>query len=43
MLGGARERSADLLRGFAGESKVAGKFLSAGASEPKKAKYYATS
>jgi hypothetical protein len=43
MLGGARERSADLLRGFAGGSKVAGNFLSAVASEAKKAKYYAAS
>jgi len=43
MLGGARERSVDLLLGIAGGSKVAGKFLSAVASEPKKAKYYAAS
>ena len=43
MLGGARERSVDLLRGFAGESKAAGKVLWAGASSTTKQKYYAAS
>jgi hypothetical protein len=43
MLGGARERSGDLLRGVAGESKVTGKVRSAEASTSTKQKYYAAS
>jgi hypothetical protein len=43
VLGGARERSVDLLRGSGAESEVSGKFLSAGASKTTKLSYYVSS